>query len=75
MLGSYADLVLRPHHIARMVFEGLRVRIPRLGHGQYGGSSSNGKITIGEVIANDSALKSVVPIAKRLCDLICTRFL
>ena len=57
VLGSYADLVLRPHHIARMVLEGLRVRIPRLGHGQYGGSSSDRKITIGEVIANGAVLE------------------
>ena len=28
VLGSYADLVLRPHHIARMVLEGLRVQDP-----------------------------------------------
>jgi hypothetical protein len=57
ILGSYADLVLRPHHIARMVLEGLRVRIPRLGHGEYSGGSSKQEITIGEVIASGAVLE------------------
>jgi AsmA-like protein len=57
ILGSYADLALRPHHIARMVLEGLQVRIPRLGHGEYGGNSSKEQITIGEVIANGAVLE------------------
>lgn len=57
ILGNYADLVLRPHHIARVVLQGLRVRIPQLSNGQYSGSSSKEKITIGEVIANGAVLE------------------
>ncbi|MGH9494500.1 MAG: AsmA-like C-terminal region-containing protein [Candidatus Sulfotelmatobacter sp.] len=57
VLGSYADLVLRPHHIARIVLEGLRIRIPRLSRGAFSGGSSKEKITIGEVFANGAALE------------------
>ncbi|MGH9493852.1 MAG: hypothetical protein ACRD3B_02545, partial [Candidatus Sulfotelmatobacter sp.] len=57
VLGSYADLVLRPHHIARIVLEGLRVRIPQLGHGEFNEASSKQEITVGEVVANGAVLE------------------
>lgn len=57
VVGSYADLVLRPHHVARMVLEGLRVRIPRPSHGEYSGGSSKQEIIIGQVIANGAVLE------------------
>lgn len=57
VLGSYADLVLRPHHIARIVLEGLRIQIPQLGHGKSNEGSSKQKITIGEVVANGTVLE------------------
>lgn len=57
ILGSYADLVLRPHHIARIVLEGLRIQIPQLSHGKFNGTSSTQKITIGEVVANGAVLE------------------
>jgi len=57
VLGSYADLVLRPHHIARLVLEGLRIQIPQLSHGKFNGIPSKQKITIGEVVANGTVLE------------------
>lgn len=57
ILGSYADLVLRPHHIARMVLEGLRIELPQLSHGKFKADSSKQKITIGEVVANGTVLE------------------
>lgn len=57
VLGSYADLVLRPHHIARMVLEGLRIQLPQLSHGKFNAASSKQKITIGEVVANGTVLE------------------
>ena len=57
ILGSYADLMLRPHHIARIILEGLHIQIPQLGHGKFNGPSSEQKITIGEVVANGTVLE------------------
>lgn len=57
ILGSYADLALRPHHVARMVLEGLSVWIPRPSHGEYRGGSSRQETTIGEVLANGAVLE------------------
>ena len=56
--GSYADLFLRPHHIARLVLDGLRVQIPERARGTLGGGSSfTSKITIGTLIANGAVLE------------------
>ncbi|HXU21571.1 MAG TPA: AsmA-like C-terminal region-containing protein [Verrucomicrobiae bacterium] len=58
ILGSYPDLLIKPHHIARMVLEGLRVHIPQSGHGgNFGGGTSTSKITIGEAIANGAVFE------------------
>jgi AsmA-like C-terminal region len=57
IVGSYAELLVRPHHIARIVLEGLRVQIPQLGHDGFSGGSSITKITVGEVIANGAAIE------------------
>lgn len=58
IVGSYPNLLLRPHHITRMVLEGLRVHITQVGHdGNFGGGFSKSKITISEVIANGAVLE------------------
>ncbi len=57
IVGSYADLLLRPHHITRMVLEGLHVHIPQRGRGDFGGGTSSSEVTIGEVIANGAVLE------------------
>jgi hypothetical protein len=56
ILGSYVDLLTRPHYIARIYLEGLRVQMPRIGHGGFSGGSPS-QITVGEVIANGSVLE------------------
>ena len=56
--GSYADLFLRPHHIARLILDGLRVQIPERARGMLGGGGSfTSKITIGTLIANGALLE------------------
>ena len=56
LVGSYVDLLTRPHHIARMILEGLRIQMPQIGHGGFSGGSPS-QITVGEVIANGSVLE------------------
>lgn len=56
--GSYADLVLRPHHIARLVLDGLWVQIPERARGMLsGGGSFTSKITIGTLVADGAVLE------------------
>jgi hypothetical protein len=56
--GSYADFLLRPHHISRVFLDGLRVQIPPLGNaGDFSGGYSASQITIGEVVANAAVLE------------------
>jgi hypothetical protein len=56
--GSYADLLLRPHHISRVFLDGLRVQIPPLGDaGDFNGGYSASQTTIGEVVANGAVLE------------------
>jgi hypothetical protein len=56
--GSYADLLLRPHHISRVFLDGLRVQIPPLGNaGDFRGGYTASKMTIGEVVANGAVLE------------------
>jgi hypothetical protein len=56
--GSYADLLLRPHYLSRVLLEGLHVQIPPLGNaGDFSGGYSASQITIGEVVANGAILE------------------
>ena len=56
--GSYADLLLRPHHISRVFLDSLRVQIPPLGNaGDFSGRYSASQITIGELVANGAVLE------------------
>jgi len=56
--GSYADLLLRPHHISRVFLDGLRVQIPPLGDaGDFSGGYSASQTTIGEVVVNGAVLE------------------
>jgi hypothetical protein len=56
--GSYLELILRPHHISRVVMEGLHIQIPAIGSGS--GESSGGytqtQTIIGELIADGALL-------------------
>jgi AsmA-like C-terminal region len=56
--GTYANLLLRPHHISKAFLEGLRVRIPVLGHASKPPNKrTNSRTTVGEVIANGAILE------------------
>lgn len=55
--GNYADILFRPHHIARLVLEGLRVQVPERARGMLGGGAFTSKITIGTLIANGAILE------------------
>ena len=56
--GSYADLLLRPHHVARVYLDGLRVQVPPLGSaGAFNGGYRDSQMTIGEVVANRAVLE------------------
>jgi hypothetical protein len=56
--GSYADLLLRPHYISRVLLDGLHVQIPPLGNaGDFSGGYSASKTTIGEVVANAAVVE------------------
>jgi AsmA-like C-terminal region len=56
--ANYADLLLRPHHISRVVLDDLRVQIPSLGKGgDFRGGYSTSQMTIGEVVANGAVLE------------------
>jgi hypothetical protein len=58
--GSYADLLLRPHYISRVILDGLRIQIPPLGNaGDFSGGYSASQITIGEVVANGAVVEIV----------------
>jgi hypothetical protein len=56
--GSYADLLFRPHHISRVLLDGLRVQIPQLGKaGDFSGGYAASRTTVGEVVANGAVLE------------------
>ena len=56
--GSYADLLLRPHHLSRVLLDGLHIEIPPLGDaGDFSGGYSVSHITIGEVVADGAILE------------------
>lgn len=56
--GNYADLFLRPHHIARLVLDGAHVQIPEHARRMLGGAGSfTSDITIGTLIANGTTLE------------------
>jgi hypothetical protein len=56
--GSYADLLLRPHHISRVLLDRLRVQIPPLSNaGNFSGGYTASRITIGAVVANGAVLE------------------
>lgn len=56
--GSYADLLVRPHHISRVLLAGVRIQIPPLGDsGDFSGGYSASQTTIGEVVANGAVLE------------------
>jgi hypothetical protein len=61
LLGSYSDMIYRPHHLADIELQGLTVTVPAPGErkklfGQKGGNSEFRKVTIGSIVANDSVL-------------------
>jgi hypothetical protein len=56
--GSYADLLLRPHHISRVLLAGVRVQIPSPDNASdFSSGNSASKITVGEVVANGAVLE------------------
>ncbi len=55
--ASYADLLFRPHHISKVILEGLRIQVPPLGDaGKFTGGYANSAMSIGEVVANGTLL-------------------
>ena len=56
--GSYADLLWRPHYLAKVFLDGLRVHVPPLGDaGAFNGGYTDSRITIGELVANGAVLE------------------
>lgn len=56
--GRYADFLWRPHHIAKVYLDGLRVQIPHLGNaGAFRGGYTNSRMTIGEVVADGAIVE------------------
>jgi hypothetical protein len=56
--GSYADLLFRPHHIARVLLDSLHVRVPPLGNaGAFTGGYTDSRMSIAEVVANGALLE------------------
>jgi hypothetical protein len=56
--GSYLDFLLRPHYVAKVYLDGLRLHVPRLGNaGAFNGGYTDSRITIGELVANGAVLE------------------
>ncbi len=56
--GSYADLVWRPHHIAKVYLDGLRIQVPPLTNvGAFRGGYTDSRTTIGELFANGALIE------------------
>jgi hypothetical protein len=57
--ARYADLFLRPGHLARILLEGFRISVPRIGTPleQSGWKESKSTILIGELVANGATLE------------------
>jgi hypothetical protein len=56
--GSYADILVRPDHISRVILHNLRVQIPRLSKaGDFSGGYTASRTTIGELVANGTVLE------------------
>jgi hypothetical protein len=55
--SSYLNLLVRPHLVSRVEFDGLRVNVPPpTDAGSLGSGSSTSVVTIGEVTAHDAVL-------------------
>jgi len=56
--GNYANFLFRPHHISRVILEGVRVQVPALGKdGKFKGGYTETQTTIGELVANGAVLE------------------
>ena len=56
--GSYANFLFRPHHISRVILQGLRIRLPAPGKdGEFKGGYTDTQTTIGELVANGAVLE------------------
>jgi hypothetical protein len=56
--GNYANFLYRPHHIARVILEGLRIQVPAQGNGgKFKGGYTDTQTTIGELVANGAVLE------------------
>ena len=56
--GNYTDFLFRPHHISRVILEGLHVQIPPVGHGGNVSAGYNqSQTTTGEIIANGAIVE------------------
>jgi hypothetical protein len=58
--SNYWDLIVRPHHIYRVIADGLQIHIPEIGSDggakfSFGSTTSN--MTIGEIVANGTVLE------------------
>jgi hypothetical protein len=56
--GNYANLLFRPHHISRVILQGLRIQVPAFGKGgKFTGGYTDSQTTIGELIADGAVLE------------------
>jgi hypothetical protein len=62
--GRYSDLLVRPHHLAEIEVDGLRVRIPSQTEAKKwneGANGANSKVSVGTVITNGAVLEVEKP--------------
>jgi len=56
--GNYANFLFRPHHISRVILQGLRIQVPAPGKdGEFKGGYTDTQTTIGELVANGAVLE------------------
>src|SRR5579872_1492747 len=56
--GNYGNFLFRPHHISRVILEGLRIRVPAVGKdGEFKGGYTHTQTTIGELVTNGAVLE------------------
>jgi hypothetical protein len=55
--ARYADLIARPGYIARIVLNGLHVKVPTLGTGGSSASTQPSAVRVGEIVADGAVLE------------------